>query len=161
MKHLSSLFILLHLPAIECLAGDKQDWTTNTLAPGLTIQMPPRFRMTRRRPTGDFDLIVFKKDSRTVLTVYVGNQPEFPREKVRCSIKEATINGLRTESTIIKRPDRTTSREVLFHLRDDSDWPQRLHCWYAGSSAFDSAEADKIISTVRLADKPRSKSPTK
>ncbi len=144
MKHLSSLFILLHLPAIECLAGDKQDWTTNTLAPGLTIQMPPRFRMTRRRPTGDFDLIVFKKDSRTVLTVYVGNQPEFPREKVRCSIKEATINGLRTESTIIKRPDLLAPPpqfELNVHLALFRAYDAETGRWLNGIRLENSAES--------------------
>jgi hypothetical protein len=159
VKQSGSLLAVLLLPAVGCLAGERQDWKTNTLAPGLTIQAPAGVKMTRQRPTGDFDILTFKRESKTILSVYLGNQPDFPRKTAGSSFKEETVNGLKTESRTKQEADAAASRDVLFHLREDGTWPQRLHCWYVRSGALDSAEADQMISTVRLAAAPREKSP--
>jgi len=83
----------------------------------------------------------------------LGNQPDFPKEKAAGPIQKGTINGFHTESITQQKPDGTTSREVLFHLRDNGIWPERMHCWYANLRAKESAEAEQIISSLHFADK--------
>ena len=159
MKQFVALLGLLNLTALGCLADQQESWKTNTLAPGLTIQLPTGVKITRQTPTGDFELFVFRKESKTILSAYLGNQPEFPKEKTHSSIKRETIKGLSAESTSRQEPDGTLSREVLVHLRADGTLPQKLHFWYVHSRAVDAPEADKMIASVHLSDAIYGKEP--
>jgi hypothetical protein len=147
-----SLFALILGTA--CFAGEQQVRKAKVLAPGLTVEVPEGFTITRHKPTEDFELLVFKSGTNTILKLYLGNQPDFPKEKTAGPVQKETINGFHVESVKQKKPDGTISREVLFHLRDNGIWPQRMHCWYANLSARQSAEAEQIVSSVHLADKP-------
>jgi len=147
-RFVSLLFLIL---GTASLAGEQQDRKTKALAQGLTVQVPAGLTMTRHRPTEDFELLVFKSRTNTILKVYLGNQPDFPKEKAAGPIQKETINGFQAESVIQKKPDGTISREVLFHLRDNGVWPQRMHCWYANLNAKESAEAEQIVSSIHLA----------
>ena len=131
-----------------------QDWRTNTLLRGLTIQVPPSVTISRRSPNEDFRLIFLKKSTNIVLTIYLGNQPDFPARAAANSLRVENINGLKAETLLRSEPDGTTSRDVLLHLREDGVWPQRMHCWHTGLAREAAAETDRIISSVRLRAPP-------
>lgn len=147
----ASLFLLL-LGAAS-LEGEQQTWKTKVLAPGLTLQVPDGLTRTRHRPTEDFEILVFHRGTNAILNVYVGNQPDFPKEKSGGPIQKETINGFQAETVMNKRSAGRISREVLLRLRDNGVWPQRMHCWYANLTADDSAEAERMVSSVHVAEK--------
>jgi hypothetical protein len=143
------LLCVSFLIASECLARE-QNLKTFTLASGLTLQVPEGVKVQHQKPVEDFDLFIFKKGSTIVLSTYVGNQPDFPKEKNTGVVKKKTINGLNVESVVYSQAKGTMSREVLFHLQETNGWPSRLHCWYVELSPQESAEVDKMLSSVRL-----------
>jgi len=138
----------------DSLYGAQSDWRTNTLLRGLTIQVPPSVTISRRRPNEDFHLIFLKKGTNTVLTIYLGNQADFPARAAANSLKVENINGLKAETLMRSEPGGTSARDVLLHLREDAVWPQRMHCWYTGLDREVAAEADRIISSVRFGTPP-------
>jgi hypothetical protein len=140
----------LHLIATGCVAQARQEWKISTLAPQLTIQVPAGIRIVRQSPAEDFDILLFKKETKTLLCVYLGNHPEFPARRHENAIKRDTINGLKVESIVSQEVDGNLSKEVLFRLAENDSWPRRLHCWYERKSKVDAAEADKMISTIRF-----------
>jgi hypothetical protein len=142
----------LLIGATVCVAAGQQPLVTKVLAKGLTVQVPAGLSMTRQRPTEDFELVVFKSGTNTILKVYLGSQPDFPKEKTAAPIQKNKINHFQAESVTQKKPDGTASREVLFHVRDDGIWPQRVHCWYANLNSSLAAEAEQIIAGIQLKD---------
>jgi hypothetical protein len=151
VKHSLLVSLLLVLLESACVAQGQEPWKTQVLARGLTLQVPAGVTVARHRPTEDFELLLFKRGSNTILKIYLGNQPDFPKQKAAVPIQKETINGVHAESAMQHNHDGTISREVLFRLRDNGVWPQRMHCWYANLGAKESAEADQILSSVHLA----------
>lgn len=148
MKYGRGIFLFSCILAMCCFAEEGQKSKPYSLSEGLVIMVPQNVSAHRQPRTIDFDVITFKKGTNFLLAVYVGNAPDFPKEKHAGKAEKGTINGLKTESVIVRQKDGTGSRDVLFHLLETNGWPQCLHCWYSGLGHSDSAEADKMISTV-------------
>jgi hypothetical protein len=155
------LFFSLFLVTLRdgCFAGEQQVRKTKVLAQGLTVQVPEGLTISSHRQAPDFELFVFKSGSNAILHVYLGNQPDFPKEKAAGPIQSQTVNGIKAESVTQKKPGGTISREVLLRLHDKGVWPQRMHCWYANLSEKQSSEAEQLLSSIRLVDKSRGKDP--
>lgn len=149
MRRFLLLCLFLLFVPIEYRGDGQQNWRPYILAEGLTLRIPGDITVQREKQV-DFDLFIFKKDSKIILSAYLGNWPDFPRQQGAGPIKKETINGLDAES-VMRQQQGALWREVLFHLKKTDDWPQRLHCWYGGLSTEESLEANKMLSSVRLA----------
>jgi hypothetical protein len=149
LNRFGTILLQLLIFGTACLAKGQPDWKTNMLGSGVSITSPEGVGVNRRSPAGDFDLVTFNRGTNVILTIYLGNQPAFPKQPGTGSAKMGAINGVKVE-TVISSQKGSVSKEVLFRLRDDGVWPQRMHCWYEKLSATDSADADRMVSSVRI-----------
>jgi hypothetical protein len=149
LNRFGTILLQLLIFGTACLAKGQPDWKTNMLASWVSITSPEGVAMNRRSPAGDFDLVTFKRGTNVILTLYLGNQPAFPKQAGNGPTKVGSINGIKVE-TVRSSQSVSVSKEVLFHLRDDGVWPQRMHCWYEKLSTTDSADADRMLSSVRI-----------
>lgn len=133
---------------ICCEASEQQKSKPYFLTKGLVIMVPQDVTVKHQIPAEDFETFTFKKPPGFLVGMYLGNFPEFPKEKSSGKPETGTLNGLTIESVVVRQKDGTVSREVLFHINEINGWPQRLHCWYQGLGPSEFIEAGKLISTV-------------
>jgi len=103
----------------------------------------------------DFCLLYFSQGSDHLMTVYMGNAPNFPLDAPK-NVKVETTSGVQCviKSVRWEEPKKGYSRQVLIAVTGKlaHQWPVAYHFMYRGHDTKIRDEADAIIQSAKVGD---------
>ena len=117
---------------------------------GIKITTGTNVRIEKQSPVDDFTLYRLTI-SGEAMTIYVGNHPQFPNDKIieSATVEEDLINGLHVKYYLQSSENNCTA-EYLFDLSSDLYFPQFLHISFTNASTDALASFQGVISTIEL-----------
>lgn len=120
------------------------------------ITVPEEFTITKTTPAGDFDIFIIKNSIRPYVGIYVGNQPNFPKNSNRSTPSESKTFQANDVKIISHWKQNTLlAKETLIQLPliSGPSWPMFIHAWISDLSSDEVLLADKILMSLEVRPK--------
>lgn len=120
------------------------------------ITTPEEFTITKTTPVGDFDLFVIKNSTHPYVGIYVGNQPDFPKNNGRSTQSESRTFQANNVTIISSwKKNELLGKEILVQLPTTTNpsWPMFIHAWISDLPLDEVSLADKILMSIELRQK--------
>lgn len=113
--------------------------------PFFEIKIPAGCEMTKTSPVEDFQLYTVTREAKTLLSIYLGNQPKYPKMLPGSGITADTLRTRDTEVISQWKDGTLARRELVATLDATNGWPQYLHAWTAELPPELLPSADRIL----------------
>jgi hypothetical protein len=149
-----SLLVFVGLLAgngFETASADAATWPYVFAHGPYMVQTPPKMQV-KQRQMADFDIYTFFLNKRSILSAYVGNNPDFPlfSSEHASSKNSDPVNDLVAQTIVYRHPASGLSRETLVTLKASSQpCCQYIHFFYSNDSRSEAAVADSIIKSLQ------------
>ena len=110
--------------------------------------------MTKRSPVEDFDVYSIARGKQTFVSIYLGNQPHFPRTTGAANMVASKFQARDVQMISRWANNKLMGREILIKLGTKDGWPAFLHAWTADLPPEMVITADQILSSLETNDKP-------
>jgi hypothetical protein len=112
------------------------------------VTLPEGFEISKRSPVEDFELFRISRHNQLFVTIYIGNNPQFPHLKASEGISPRTFRTADCEMNSLWGSDGLRGREILIKSIRTHGWPTRLNAVTANVDPRDMRFADQILSSI-------------
>ena len=142
------LHLLLLIALLAACAGDDYDeYRFRRVAlsgTGLSVEIPDGGKVAETRWRADFHLYDFVVKDRTIMGLYVGNDPAFKPRDGASGVEPETVGGIPAK-TVVTRTGSGWSRDMLL----ERPGPIYYHFFYRNLRDTDLMLADHIIGSLQ------------
>jgi hypothetical protein len=122
----------------------------------VVLRIPKVCVVKKASPVEDFDLVTVRKKDRLLLTIYIGNHPDYPLIQTNSRGLEVMHSSLRDVDIVSAWDgDRLQQKEMKIRLGDNG-WPMFVHIFTSPDlTRAETAMAEKIMGTIRVRNGPK------
>ncbi|MCL2656181.1 MAG: hypothetical protein FWD62_01965 [Betaproteobacteria bacterium] len=114
----------------------------------MAITTPSGFLVKASSPVEDFEIYSIQKNGRPYVSVYIGNQPGFPKKIASGHELQTRLYSDGLQVISIWRAGKLIKRELLIRL-SQKKWPNYLHAWIVDDLTSGEIEiADMILMSI-------------